>query len=366
MIVILIFVATTPVKPLVPSGIKRNFDGFLFFLTYAGMDSQFFKKSLYKSAALNIDQQISLLKGKGLLIEDIQAAKQWLSHISYFRFKQYSYSFKDYKNADGNYIPGTSFEMVRGLYVFDRKLKMIVFSAIENIEISLKTQISNTLSCTHGAHWYLNADHFISEEERRKISRNARFEEEIPKNFDHGKFLKDIEREQETPTEIFLQSYKKYYDPIYPPSWMLMEMITFGTVSHMFESLKPSEEKNAILENFKLTKKQFISWLHCFSFIRNKCAHHARLVYSPVIFQPSMPQKKSRIFLAEADQVENNTLYAVLCCLQFMLSICNEQSTFSKELVQLTAAFPGINYDRLGFSGHWKEEVIWQLPSKTA
>jgi len=278
------------------------------------MDSASFKKSQYKSAPLNIDEQISLLKGKGLIIEDIQAAKQWLSHVSYFRFKQYSYSFKDYKNADGNYIFGSSFETVRDLYAFDRKLKMIVFTAIENIEVSVKTQVSNILSCKHGSHWYLNADHFISEEERRNIARNARVEEEIPKSFDHGKFLRDIERDLENPTEIFLQNYKKYYDPIYPPSWMLMEMITFGTVSIMFESLKPSEEKNLILENFKLTKKQFISWLHCFSFIRNKCAHHARLVYSPVIFQPSMPQKKSRIFLAEADQVENNTLYAVLCC----------------------------------------------------
>ncbi len=329
------------------------------------MDSPSFKKPLYKSAPLNIDQQIFLLKEKGLIIEDIETAKRWLSHISYFRFKQYSYTFKDYKNADGNYIPGTSFEMVRDLYVFDRKLKMIVFEAIENIEISVKTQISNALSCTYGSHWYLDAKHFISAEERRSIARNTRFEEDIPKSFDHEKLLKDIERELENPTEIFLQTYKKYYEPIYPPSWMLMEMITFSTMSLMFESLKPSEEKNVILESFKLTKKQFVSWLHCFSFIRNKCAHHVRLVYSPVIFQPSMPLKKSRIFLAEADQLDNNTLYAVLCCLQFMLGICNEQSTFSQELLQLTAAFQGIDYNRLGFTDHWKDEVIWRGLPKT-
>lgn len=324
------------------------------------MDPQSVKKKQYKKDALNVEQQIALLQEKGLIIVDLQTAKHWLSHISYFRFKNYSYSFKDYETADGNYLPGTSFEMVRDLYLFDRKLKMIVFAAIENIEISVKTQISNIMSYAHGSHWYLNPDHFISAEERRNMTRNARFEDDIPKSFNYEKFLSDIESELANPTELFLQFYKKTYEPIHPPSWMLMEIITFSTLSIMFENLKPSEEKNAVFENFQLTKKQFISWLHCFSFIRNKCAHHARLVYSPIIFQPSMPQRKSRIFLAEADQVVSNSLYAVLCCLQYMLNICNEHSTFSRELTRLTEEFPKIDYDRLGFTNHWREERIWR------
>jgi len=164
------------------------------------MDPQPSKKIQYKSDALNVEQQVVLLQEKGLIITDPQTAKHWLSHISYFRFKSYSYSFKDYKNANGNYITGTSFEKVRDLYLFDRKLKMIVFAAIENIEISVKTQVSNIMSCAHGPHWYLNPDHFISAEERRNIARNARFEDDIPKSFNYEKFLSDIEGELENPT----------------------------------------------------------------------------------------------------------------------------------------------------------------------
>jgi len=318
------------------------------------------KKIPYTSPSLNVSQQIELLKSKGLIILDEKLAEYWLTHNSYFRFKHYSYSFKDYQQADGNYITDATFEMVRDIYLFDRRLKMILFEALENIEISVKTHFSNIMSLTHGPHWYLNPAHFLSEDERRQIIRNAKKEEDIPKIFVHAEFLQNIEAELQYPSETFLKSYKKTYEPIHPPSWMIMEIITFGTLSLMFENLQPSPEKNAICESFQLPKKHLVSWLHCFSFIRNKCAHHARLVYAKINFAPALPQKKSRQFLAEADLVDNATLYAVLCCVQYMLSICNNSSSFKESLLGLVDAFPTIDYARLGFTLRWRNEAIWQ------
>ncbi len=314
----------------------------------------------FDKPALAISQQIVLLQDKGLAIENLPSAEHWLSHISYFRFKHYSYSFKDYKEAEGNYLPGTTFEAVRDLYLFDRKLKMLVFEALENIEIAVKTQVSNIMGVSHGAHWYLNAGLFLSEEDRRQLQRNATFEN-IPKLFDYAEFIQDIEYNMEFPTELFLQHYRDTYEPIYPPTWMMMETITFGTLSLLFENLKASPEKTAIIEHFKLTKRQFVSWLHCFSFIRNKCAHHARLVYSKINFAPALPQRKTRQFLNEADLVENDTLYAVLCCIQFMLNVCNNASSFRKHLVALVNEYPTIDYVKLGFTEHWREEELWSI-----
>src|SRR5690349_14920539 len=113
------------------------------------------KRIPYPHPALNVQEQIGLLKAKGLLITKTDEIEHWLSHISYFRFKNYSYSFKNYKNAKGNYFPNTSFKMVRDLYTFDRKLRIAVFDAIESIEISVKTHVSNKMSEAHGPHWYL-------------------------------------------------------------------------------------------------------------------------------------------------------------------------------------------------------------------
>lgn len=316
-------------------------------------------KTRYTYPPTDVTEQIQLLRDKGLVIEDEIAAKSWLSHISYFRFKQYSYTYKDYDKQDGNYIAETTFEMIRDLYVFDRRLKMLLFEALENIEISVKTQLSNIMSKVHGSHWYVDASHFISEEDRRRIIRNTKTGDDIPKLFDHDKFMMYIEEEMEFPTEIFLQHYKINHDPIHPPSWMMMEIITFGTFSLMFENLKGSPEKTTVCESYNLTKAILVSWLHSFSFIRNKCAHHARLVYSKINFAPAMPQRRSRQFLAEADYVDHDTLYAILCCVQYMLNICNSGSKFKANLLALVSEFPSIDYDGLGFTANWSKEDMW-------
>jgi abortive infection bacteriophage resistance protein len=100
----------------------------------------------FNKQPLTITQQLDLLEEKGLIISDRTSAEQWLSHISYFRVKQYSYTFKDYANGNGDYLPGVTFEMIRDLYLFDRKLKMLIFESLENIEIAIKTQLTNTLA----------------------------------------------------------------------------------------------------------------------------------------------------------------------------------------------------------------------------
>ena len=249
--------------------------------------------------------------------------------------------------------------MIRDTYLFDRKLKMILFEALENIEISVKTQLSNIMSIAHGSHWYTDSSHFISEAERKTIIRDTIVGTDIPKLFNHSDFLSTIEKELEAPEEFFLKHYKKTYEPLHPPSWMMMEMITFGTLSLMFENLKPSSEKTQIFEAFTLTKKHMISWLHCFSFIRNKCAHHSRLVYSRITIAPSLPLKRSRQFLAEADLVQNDSLYAVLSCVQFLFGICNNSSTFKENIVKLTKEFPSVDYTKLGFTANWHSESLW-------
>lgn len=334
---------------------KRNFDGLFFFTKPNPMN-----KILYDFPALTVSEQLSLLKDKGLIITDPEAAKYWLSNVSYFRFKNYSYPFKVYENGEGNYIEKTTFNNVCDLYSFDRKLKIILFEGIENIEVSVKTHLSNTMSENHGTRWYLNESHFLSESDRRQIIRNARFADDIPKVFNHDSFLQNIEQALQKPTEVFLQQYINVYEPIFPPSWMLMEIITFGTLSLMFENLKPSLEKTKICECFELTKKQLVSWLHCLSFIRNKCAHHGRLVYSKIKFAPSMPQKRSRQFLTQADEVSHDSLYAILCCIQYLLNICNTNSLFKRDLINLVETSYGIDLKRLGFTANWRNEPIWQ------
>ena len=127
----------------------------------------------YSQPSLSVEEQLELLLSKGLTITDKDFAISWLSNVSYFRLKTYSYFFKDYQKDNGNFIPETSFEDIVNLYSFDRRLKLIIFDAIEAIEIAVRTRISNTMSYKYGAHWYLNSLHFTKDE----------------KKFDHYKFI---------------------------------------------------------------------------------------------------------------------------------------------------------------------------------
>lgn len=319
------------------------------------------KKIPYSHPALNIHEQIELLVKKGLLISDRNAVMHWLSNNSYLRFKHYSLEFKDYKNAYGNYVSKTSFEKIRDLYFFDRKLRMTVFEALDNIEISVKTHISNIMSGTYGPHWYLNPQHFISSNNSYKLTKKRKHKSRHSRAFSHQRFLLKLRKSLNNCFEPFFKHYKKNYDPTYPPSWMTMEVLTFGTVSLMFENLIPSAEKKQICQAFGLPKKLLVSWLHCFTSIRNRCAHHNKLVYSRFNFAPLMPKKQSGRFLAEAENVDHTSLYAILSCIQYMLTICNNDSPFKHDLLRLFRKFPDVSTNRLGFTPNWQTEKIWGL-----
>ena len=51
------------------------------------------------------------------------------------------YPYKQVKGGiiQDNFIPDTTWDMVYDLYVFDRKLRLLVFDAIERLEVAIRT-----------------------------------------------------------------------------------------------------------------------------------------------------------------------------------------------------------------------------------
>jgi abortive infection bacteriophage resistance protein len=295
----------------------------------------------YKQKPLTIDEQIATLKNKGLTINDDERAKYWLSYISYFRLKHYTYTFKDLQTGD--FIKSATFEQVLNLYFFDRSLRLIIFDAIETIEIALKTLISNKMCCKHGSHWYLDSLHFSDK-------------------FEHASFINKIKEDFMEQDEGSISAYKNVYtDPLLPPSWMIMEFTTFGTISKIFEHLSDREEKLSICSHFSLPDNVLITWFHCFTHIRNKCAHHSRLVYRTVTNQPILPSRKKHVFLKEVDIIDRSSLYCAICCIQYLVIKINPASGFKNSLINLIDSNPQINYSKIGFTEKWKMEDIWTL-----
>lgn len=98
----------------------------------------------------SIQDQIDLLKSRGMLITDEALAKQHLSRIGYYRLSGYYYAFrkripvpnmpKPTKKVLDEFIPDVTLKDVVDLYVFDKRLRLLVADALERIEMQFRKQ----------------------------------------------------------------------------------------------------------------------------------------------------------------------------------------------------------------------------------
>lgn len=296
----------------------------------------------YSKEPLSISQQIQRLQDRGLEITDSKRAAHYLSNISYYRLRAYTFPFQNNSDSNHPFIEKVTFEDIIGLYVFDRRLRLLVFNAIEKIEVALRTKIVYEFSLEFGSHWYENAD----------LYRNAnRFIRESAKVYE------EVERSNETFIEHYLSTYST---PEYPPAWMSLEVVSMGLLSKLFSNLKKGDEKKKVTREFGLTKPEILeSWMHAFSNLRNTCAHHGRLWNRRFTAKPKIPYNTIYPFLKNTN-IHNNKLYAQLCCINYISGIISPDSSFVSELKKLLETCPLINLHEMGFPSDWENEPIWQ------
>jgi len=114
---------------------------------------------------LSVDDQIALLRARGMKVEDLARASRVLQHINYYRLRAYWLPFEETSAlhlGEGihQFRPGTDFDQVVSVYVFDRKLRILLLEAIERVEIAIRTHWSQVLAESHGAHAYLDQSLF--------------------------------------------------------------------------------------------------------------------------------------------------------------------------------------------------------------
>ena len=81
--------------------------------------------------AASYQDQVRILKSKGLIIEDKNDCMQFLKHTNYYRFSAYCESFR--YEGKGRFIEGTTFDQIRNVYMFDQKLRAWLFEVVEEL-----------------------------------------------------------------------------------------------------------------------------------------------------------------------------------------------------------------------------------------
>jgi abortive infection bacteriophage resistance protein len=188
----------------------------------------------YLKPAITISDQVARLKARGLMFDNESKAELYLSNISYYRLRAYTYSFQNNTDPGHPFIFPVTFEQIIGLYLFDRQLSHHLFIALEKIEIALRTQIIYHWAMSNGSHWQIDPSLYRDP---------AKFAKQI------NSLQTEIDRSHETFIEHY---YTTYSEPSEPPSWMSLEVSSFGLLSQIFSNLKKGTEKEAVTKQFGL------------------------------------------------------------------------------------------------------------------
>jgi len=175
-------------------------------------------KTHYHKIPLSYESQLLQLENRGLKISDRDKTLHLLENISYYRLSGYWYPLLADKQ---NHIfkQTAEFDTAFRLYCFDRKLRQLVLGELEKIEVAVRAKMTYILSHKHGAFWFQNQNLFKS-------------------SVTHANSLTKINEEFSRSDEDFIASFKqKYTDPL-PPSWIILEITSFGALSKLYKMLK--------------------------------------------------------------------------------------------------------------------------------
>ena len=204
-----------------------------------------------------IDEQISILKSKGLTITDYNKTSEILLRENYFFLNGYRSPFL--VSGSKRFIIGSTFDELYSLFTFDRYFRNIIFKNLLIVENNYKSIFSYVLSKKYGYKEkdYLNINNFDRSKEKikqindllRKLKRQIR-----------------INGYQHQATSHYINNYG------YIPMWVGVKVLSFGLMSELFSILK-SEDRDEIASYYKVNSENLEDYLSILSNYRNLCAH---------------------------------------------------------------------------------------------
>ena len=297
----------------------------------------------FEKTSLTFSQQIEHLKQRGLIFSDETKAIKYFSNISYYRLSAYWYTFLEIPQKTHCFKADSNFDTVIKTYVFDKKLRFLIFYEIERIEIALRTQIIYQYCQAFGNNWH---------EEITFYKHPAYF----------NKFNDLMQDEMRKTSEVFIKHYfNEYNDPINPPAWMVLELPSFGQLSMLFKNLRLNVAKKNIANHFCIHENVLESWLECLTYVRNNCAHHMRLWNRKLPKSPIIPTHTKNEWLKTIPAADRqNRIYLVLAVIRYLQRAVTPTGNFNNKLKQLIEQFPNIPLDYMGFPANWKEDNLWK------
>ena len=291
------------------------------------------------SEAMDIAAQIQNLKKNNLIIEDDEEAARILRHISYYRLiKAYGPAFKVRKT--GRYYDHTTFRQIYRVYEFDDQLRHLLIPYLQEIEITLRCQITNHFCVKYGVLGYLDSANFDEAASYSELS---------------YKIEQCLAQSKDSP---IIKNFRHNYQDGAVPLYAAIEIFTFGTLALFFKAMKIDDRK-AIADMYEGVNQHYLSsWLVSIGYVRNLCSHFNRLYNKTLV-------KKPHLYKRQDINVDNSKLYSVLCCMRYLLKESGEWRSFVNALEDLLNEYSDcVKPSGIGcIKNGWKEKLLDQEPN---
>lgn len=297
-----------------------------------------------------IDEQINILKEKGLTINDIDFAKEKLFKENYFFVSGYRHIFME-KGKSDLYIKGTTFEEVYAMFTFDRKLRNIIFKNILIIENNIKSIISYQLSKKYG---YKEKDYL----DPKNFTTDSLKSRQVYDILNKMKRQIRVNGKQHAATMHYMSNYG------YIPMWILVKVLSFGIVSELYCILK-EEDRSAICNTYGISSETLSIYLSILSNFRNLCAHEDILYDHRT--QRVIPDCKYHSILDIEKYNDDyvfgkNDLFAVIIIMKYMLSNIEFRDFINEIGYEMDILNGKINsiplemvLNKIGFPNNWRD-----------
>lgn len=311
----------------------------------------------YTKPFLDIPGQMQRLESRGLNLGDRDLSQQALEQIGYYRLSAYWYPFREIRHdvRTDDFRTGATMRDTVSIYVFDKKLRLLVLDAIERIEIALRTDVTLTLA-RHGA-WA----------HRDPANLHGNFSSKVMWNGQtrHQTWLENIDRCEQRSKDEFADHFRtKYTSERHLPMWISVEVWELGALSHLLAGMKYKDQM-ALAQKYGLADQKLLpSWTRTLTFVRNVCAHHGRLWNRSMIDQPKFPKTGQNPNMDHIAAVRSSQerLYGTLVILAYLVKSLNPRTQWHRRVVELVSEFPDsplVSLASAGFPADWENEAIW-------
>ena len=298
----------------------------------------------------NLDEQVEILRQKGMIINDERYAKRVLLRENYFFLNGYRHLFIKSED-DKRFKEGVTFEEMYSLFLFDRSFRNVIFKNLLVIENNLKSITSYQLSKKYG---YRERDYLKEKNFTNAPEKQAQLSDLLKKM----KRQIRVNGSQHSATLHYVSNYG------YIPLWILVKVLSFGIVSEMYQILKP-EDQQEIAQIYDLEPSSLVLYLPILANYRNLCAHEDILYENKT--QKSINDTVYHQLLKipkEEDEFTQgkNDLFALIIILKQML----QYEEFKNMTIELNNIIETLNYnlhtitidkvlERMGFPINWQD-----------